>query len=387
MNVKNRIKQFRVSCSTPFRSILCQPLPFKIPIVTSKYVNQFPSIFELGHSAEYKSSVDSFLDHILLSLTSEQAVVVLDGMWQNVLKSIADVIVYLDEHDPTSLALRRPDFSALHLGALVMKGEAKATLQDMVANRRDLTCKFSPLAYKMFPSGCTEIPAVTTCNEEIHLFGISYFNQEYLLDHIRSYHVLEMEGRVAFVQDLFRLIIWILSQTDPVEKFHLIPERRTRTPNGHHITLLREGLLKEFSAIGLARINIEIIRAVYQLHLENVEWGYVNCSSVTITRIGSRLKDVFRPRNLDRASVLQQVELGVNQLHANGFAHCDICVDNVFVESVEDGGRVFLGDIEYCSAIDSPAPRDLRRSDRSARTAGDLDLLQLAKFKDELAHL
>ena len=62
---------------------------------------------------EYKSSVDSFLDHILLSLTSEQAVVVLDGMWQNVLKLITDIVVYFDEHDPTSKALRRPDFSAL----------------------------------------------------------------------------------------------------------------------------------------------------------------------------------------------------------------------------------------------------------------------------------
>jgi hypothetical protein len=168
---------------------------------------------------EYKSSVDSFLDHILLSLTSEQAVVVLDGMWQNVLKLITDIVVYFDEHDPTSKALRRPDFSALHLGALVMKGEAKVTLQDMVAYRRDFTCKFSPSAYKMFPSGCTEIPAVTTSNEEIHLFGISYCNQQYILNHLQSYRVLEMEGRVAFVLDLFKLIIWILSQIDPVEKF------------------------------------------------------------------------------------------------------------------------------------------------------------------------
>jgi len=199
-----------------FRSILEQPLPFKIPIVTAEYIRQFPSVFELGHSVEYNVSVDSFLDHKLLSMTSEQAVVILDGSWQNILKSIADVVVYLDEHDPTSLTLRRPDFSALHLDALVMKGEAKATLNDMVAHRSDLITKFAPLAYKKFPSGCTEIPAVTTCNEEIRLFGISYFRGQYLLDHLKSYRVIEMQGRVAFIQDLFKLIIWILSQTDHV---------------------------------------------------------------------------------------------------------------------------------------------------------------------------
>jgi hypothetical protein len=84
---------------------------------------------------------------------------------------------------------------------------------------------------------------------------------------------------------------------------------------------------------------------------------------------------------------MQQVELGVSQLHANSIAHCDLCLDNIFVDNVEDGGRVFLGDVEYCCAIESPAPTDLRRSDRRARTAGDLDSLQLEKLKDELASL
>ena len=124
-----------------FRSILEQPLPFKIPIVTAECTYQFPSVFELGHFVEYNISVDSFLDHELLSMTSEPAVVILDGSWQNILKLIACVVVYLDEHDPTSLALRRPDFSALHLDALVMKGEAKATLNAMVANQNDLISK------------------------------------------------------------------------------------------------------------------------------------------------------------------------------------------------------------------------------------------------------
>ena len=132
---------------------------------------------------------------------------------------------------------------------------------------------------------------------------------------------------------------------------------------------------------------MEIIRTVYQWNMENVEWGFTNSASVTITRIGNKLKDVFRPRNLDRANVLQQIRSGISQLHAKDIAQCDICADNIFVDSVEDGGRIFLGDIEYCCAINSPAPTDLRKSDRRARTAGDLDLIQLEKLIDELAHL
>jgi len=70
----------------------------------------------------------------------------------------------------------------------------------MVANRNDLIGKFAQLAYKKLPSGCTEIPAVTTCNEEIHLFDISYFSGQYLLNHPKSYRVIEMQGRVAFIR-------------------------------------------------------------------------------------------------------------------------------------------------------------------------------------------
>lgn len=65
--VKDRINTFRANCSTGFREVLNRPLPFKIPIMTRKYVKEFPEVFELGRSAEYKSCVDAFLDHNLLS--------------------------------------------------------------------------------------------------------------------------------------------------------------------------------------------------------------------------------------------------------------------------------------------------------------------------------
>jgi hypothetical protein len=120
---------------------------------------------------------------------------------------------------------------------------------------------------------------------------------------------------------------------------------------------------------------MDAIRQVYELKLRNVEWGVVNCTSVTIMRVGHRLRDVFRLRALDRQGIFEQIELAVNQLHANGFAHCDICVDNIFVEVEEDGGAVFLGDVEYCCALNCSAPTNLKRSNPNARTAGDLDFI------------
>jgi hypothetical protein len=387
VNVKERIQQCRVASSTRFRDVLAQPLPFKIPISTSDYVNADQNLFEMGRSVEYLMSVDTFLDHQLLSFSSEQAVVVLDGMWQIVLKKIADVTIYLDQHDPSSHASYRPDFTATHEDAIVMKGEAKALLNDMNDHRYDLINKFHSEAYKMFPKGCTEIPAVTTCNEQIRLFGISYFNGRYSLNQISVYDVSVLTGRISFIQDLFKLMIWILSQAEPVEKFHLMPGVRTKTRNGHHVTLNGNHLKKEFSRDSLGRINMDVIRQVYELKLRNVEWGVVNCTSVTITRVGHRLRDVFRLRAFDRRGIFEQIEFAVNQLHANGFAHCDICVDNIFVEPEEDGGAVFLGDVEYCCVLDCSAPTNLKRSHPNAHTAGDLDFIQLQKLKDDLADL
>jgi hypothetical protein len=385
VNVKERIQQCRVSSSTSFRELLAQPLPFKIPINTSEYVNANPSLFELGRSVEYMGSVDSFLDHQLLTSSSEQAVVVLDGMWQIVLKKIADVAIYLDQTDPSSQARYRPDFTATHGDAIVMKGEAKALLNDMNDHRFDLISKFHDGAYKMFPNGCTEIPAVTTCNEQIRLFGISHFDRRYSLNPIRVYDVSALTGRISFIQDLFKLMIWILSQTDPVERFHLVPGVRLKTRNGHHVTLNGNSLKKEFDRESLDRINMDIIRKVYELRLPNVEWGQCNCTSVTIERLGYRLRDVFQLRGFDRQTVFQQIELAVNQLHANGIAHCDLCVDNIFVEF--ESSTVFLGDVEYCCALDCPAPTHLKRSDPNANTAEDLDWRQLEKLTDELADL
>lgn len=90
---------------------------------------------------------------------------------------------------------------------------------------------------------------------------------------------------------------------------------------------------------------------------------------------------------MEKCSVIGQIKAGIDQLHANGYAHCDVCVDNIFVDSQEDGGAVFLGDLEYCRRKDDKPPVDIRRADPNANTAEELDFLQFEKLKDELASI
>jgi predicted unusual protein kinase regulating ubiquinone biosynthesis (AarF/ABC1/UbiB family) len=87
---------------------------------------------------------------------------------------------------------------------------------------------------------------------------------------------------------------------------------------------------------------------------------------------------------LDKQAIQQQVGMGVNQLHANGFAHCDICVDNIFVDA---NNTVFLGDLEYCQLMIEPPPADIRRAEVGAQTAEALDNIQLQRLADEIASI
>jgi hypothetical protein len=148
------------------------------------------------------------------------------------------------------------------------------------------------------------------------------------------------------------------------------------------VTLLAHGIIKEWGRI----FDMTFISKVYSANLANVEHGTTNGTSITITRVGSTLKDAMRVRSLGRSFIFSQVDLAVNQLHAIGVAHCDICVDNVFVDSVADGGTVFLGDLEYCRSTESPPPVGIKRAHNVA-TARELDLAQLEVFRDELALL
>jgi hypothetical protein len=124
---------------------------------------------------------------------------------------------------------------------------------------------------------------------------------------------------------------------------------RVKTRNGHHVTFTSTGILKEFARQALNRIRMDLINIAYKAKLENVEHGFTNYQSVTITRIGCPLADALRKGKVSKEKVLAEVKAAIDQLHAIGLAHCDICCDHIFVD-IDPPYTVFLGDLEYVCA-------------------------------------
>jgi hypothetical protein len=72
---------------------------------------------------------------------------------------------------------------------------------------------------------------------------------------------------------------------------------------------------------------------------------------------------LVRSDKLEKSFVLPQVvQEAARQLHSLGIAHCNICVDNVFVNVV--GNVVLLEDLEYCQLMVNPPPIGIRSQDR-----------------------
>ena len=133
------------------------------------------------------------------------------------------------------------------------------------------------------------------------------------------------------------------------------------------MTWVKDGICKEFSASRV--VSLETLNAIYNHKLPNIEHGHISGKSITITRIGITLQTALRTSRLDKNSAFEQVKHAVEQLHSIGYAHCDICIDNIFVDDNDNDNVVFLGDLEYCCPKDSPAPTGLRRSSERTQTA------------------
>jgi hypothetical protein len=131
IKIRNTISQFRVPRGIEFTDVIKEKLQFLIPITDPDIVKTYPNIFQLAR-AEYSDSLNVWLSHQLISNNSEMSVMNLDAMWQNIIKRVGLVNIFLDEHDESSKARMRPDFTAMFHKILVMKGEAKAKLSDMI---------------------------------------------------------------------------------------------------------------------------------------------------------------------------------------------------------------------------------------------------------------
>jgi hypothetical protein len=204
----------RIASGISFQSLIRQSLPFKIPIADLQYVQQYPTIFQRG-SCEYRFHVDVWLNHDLINLTSETSVVALDTCWQFVLKHAAGLMIYVNEKDASNQIRLRPDFVGSSNGRIFIKGEAKATQHDLVEARDELVDKFHKMATQVFPIGCNEIAGITTCNERAELYAIhyDYETEKFVPSLLVSYNLHNFDNRIRFIQDIFQICRWVVSQT------------------------------------------------------------------------------------------------------------------------------------------------------------------------------
>ncbi len=197
---------------------------------------------------------------------------------------------------------------------------------------------------------------------------------------LKEYKVRDLSDRVSFLVDLMKVCRWMASITGSNSNFHLIPDVRSRTNNDHHITWTVEGIYKEFDHRRDMSQAVMYIDQVYT-HvppLLHVEYGRViDSHSIMISRIGNRLtRSNMTKLGLTTVMVIAQVLLGLQELHNIGLAHCDVSVNNVFID---DGGVVFLNDLEYLTPINDPVPHYTRLP-----VGVTADQVQNARHLDEL---
>jgi hypothetical protein len=268
---------------------------------------------------EYGSLLDAFiLDSDQGSVSSQTAVTVKDYMWQSVLGYLCHMVIMLNESDVPSSPALRPDFCGYVGSTLVAKGEAKAQALTLSIAQAELTDEFHPTAYLSFPNNVRSIPGFATSREQIWLISLSYDLIEratkakgkaktrvitapecvYSSRRLAIYDIMVMRDRVLFIQDLFKIVIWIKSLPDSKENFHLISGLRRRTRNGHFVTLRNDGLFKEFRGHGTNgdKVPYDLIDRIYNAPFLNVERGTVKEGerAVLITTVGRELFSAIR---------------------------------------------------------------------------------------------
>ncbi|KAG9411156.1 hypothetical protein AC1031_016804 [Aphanomyces cochlioides] len=208
------------------------------------------------------------------------------------------------------------------------------------------------------------------------------YHRTYETKILKAYNVKDANHRRDFVVDLFKILKWVFSIQEPNAFMHLVPHVRTATRNGHYVTWLKTGLVKELKAG--AEINMELIQRIYSTDLQHVERGICNHNSVTIISIGRPLRNALIDFEGKRQLIIDGVKKALEELHSIGVAHCNVRAANVFV--LLSVRRVILGDLEYCRLLDAPPP-NVKRMHESCKTALELDNYQFGRFVDELAQM
>jgi len=381
--MRDRIAEYPLRCApedAPYA-----PSTFLIASTNQELVRQYPNIFEFG-KAEYNLGIDSFISHDELG-EGEGAAAGLDREWLLSFQNCVGAVICYDQHDSSSRTRLRPQVTVLCNGAIVLKVLSKGREIDMLAARAELTEKFHTTASDQFPTPYFSIFGVVTCPSKIEIYMLSFdrrtntFTSSLLPQ--GTFNVRNVPNdRIRFVQVIFNIMRWLSSIEGPHQQFHLIPGIRTQTPNGHHITFTSQGIFKEYRMSTSIR-QISYMGVVYAAKLPNVVWGsVVGERSVLISRIGTLLTTAIANRRISRQVAEDGVRLGLDQLHAIGYAHCDIKVANVFVDA---SNIVFLDDIEYLTPVaNTEWVRPFPNNQERPVTARDLDDYQFDLFRLEL---
>lgn len=208
-----------------------------------------------------------------------------------------------DQKDESSEISLRPDCSLTWKGALFLKAETKFSDENIHIAVDELTSKFSKDAYVVFPFGCQSVIGIGSSLNIMQMHIIYYDNtsQEFKQKILKSYTVSNCSGRVEFLVDLFKVMRWVVTIDGPTSSFHLVPNVRTKTTNGHHVTWVREGLLKEFKRSKNMSF-LSLLANVYKQKCDHLEWGYLvttttthktNGRAIMKTRIGLRVRDAI----------------------------------------------------------------------------------------------
>ena len=365
---------------------LTQDLPFKIPYTDQHIVASYPDTFFNGDS-NIALNIANLFDYISEPNVSEAVVVSYDySSWIKIIKRCVTAAQILqNQHDPSSIISRRPDTTILVNDALCIKGEAKSSFSDMAVAENELIEKFNPDAYFKFPIGAKrQIIGITTCVGFAKIYCIEYLDNRYTANILKIFNMSEMDERVGFLIYIFKIISWLYSISGPAENFHLVPNLRLKTNNLHHITWRVDGIYKEFHK-KRQDISFQNIQHVYDQKFPHIESGTVDIvsKSIIITKIGYKLTTSNLLKfKLTKDMVKEQVQLGLDELHSVLLAHCDLSINNVFIDA---NGVVFLDDLEYLTGITDPPPfKNLRlpfgTDITTIRTCLDLDKAQYIKF-------
>jgi len=361
-------------------------LPFKITISDRLYCQKYSSIFEYGE-AEYRSAIAGWIDHKIVG-DSEMAVCGLDGHWLSLFQDLFDnVRVHRNVKDDSSAVRRRPDAVVIVNGFLAMRQEAKFSSNDLDYARDQLTEGLHEKAYNLFPLGYHSTFGITASKDQLNLHLIEQTTSGFSSRILRSYNLMSsMDSRVDFIVDLFNIMRLLFHIKCPNSSFHLMPGVRMRTNNGHEITWLKDGILKNFKVFRehlLDRIGV-IYAAVPQLR--HVEWGRrINGKFIIITRVGMLLSKAVQLKLISHDDAIAQVILGLHEIHSKEFAHGDLKITNVFYD--ESREAVFLGDLEYLTPLHEPPPEVRGAHSSGCTTAREFDFYCLEELKLDVRNI